>query len=248
MPYFMSLNQPTDETKKGACAPSCGPGSKAPAVFLPRASRGISRAGPSASLPVDPPVLRSAWLPKHHLRTPAPYWFDASASRLNDPVSRLDSSGAPPRSHESASSTALGPASQFDPGLPSPSLGISLSRGLCPKRNPARRSHRSRTFHLPGHVASLRFLPASTPFSPPWPPRCLSTGRSFGFFPSELDLTGVASTSRWRIPSCDWPLIRQSAAHGLQRQATCEQMTMLERPEASLQGFVPRGRIRRVTP
>jgi hypothetical protein len=69
-------------------------------------------------------------------------------------------------------------------------------------------------FAFPGHVASLPFQPASTPFSRHDLPGIFHPGALTGFLPSKLDLAKIASTSRWCIPSCDW---QNDFAHQRQR-------------------------------
>jgi hypothetical protein len=114
--------------------------------------------------------------------------------------------GVPPRFTGLATPSGLDPAPEFHPGIPAHGVPCTpLSRGSFPhRRYPAVQSHHPRGFHPPGHVAPSRFLPAATPCSPRRPPRYVSTGRVLGVLPTELDLAGVASASRRRLPSCDW--------------------------------------------
>jgi len=142
------------------------------AVALLRALRDISSRRTRIAAR-RPPLLRSICLPELHLRTPAPHWFGAPASRL-EPRLRVT---RPPRG---PSRPEILPVSPVWP-LPQASIPLqsftrespctdkprtALSRGFSPhRRNPAVQSHHPRGFQPPGHVASSRFLPASTPCS-----------------------------------------------------------------------------------
>jgi hypothetical protein len=85
-----------------------------------------------------------------------------------------------------------------------PSSGVTGSLEVCsPTAQPNRGEPPLPELPPPGPVASLPFLPASTPCSRRDLPG-FSTGRARGVHPSELDTARIAVASRRNLPSCDW--------------------------------------------
>jgi len=212
-------------------------------------SRSVSRSSTSGRLRLigsTPPPCASG-----HVAFATPRPLRGSHARRSSPCHRF---GHSPRLRSCFRVSPENPRATDKPRTP-------LSRGSLPhRRNPAAQSHRPRAFHLPGHVASSRFLPASTPCSLHRPPRCISTGRALGVLPSELHLTGVASASRRRFPSCDWLPVAATTPCGDKRDRlavrphlpfrsgsfvrfgvpNADRRARLTPPAASLQGFPPR--------
>jgi hypothetical protein len=183
-------------------------------VALPRASEGISRAGGRASLlaallSCSRSVSRSTTSGRLRLAgsAPPPHGFTTVAFR--QPASRLAvrhvRSSSP--SYGQGRSHKPGPCFRVLPGHPRARTmpHTPLSRGFFPHRhNPAIQSHPSRGFHPPGHVASSRFLPASTPCSLNGLPGVSQPGAPSGF----------------SLQSLTWQRSRRlSAAHPLLRLA-----------------------------
>jgi hypothetical protein len=167
-----------------------------PAVLVVRRQRVSNRRRPPQSVPassgVSPAVslrgdlLSCGWPASRSIpRTLAPYRFGAAAAwfvHLAAHQARgrtTDASVVPPPS-------GFFPASEFDPAMPAPCGCTALPRFHAPTAPPLRSEPPLPELPPPGHVASLPFLPASTPCSRRDLPGIFQPGALPGFLPSEL--------------------------------------------------------------
>ena len=145
------------------------------------ASSGLS---PAASLRGD--RLSCGWTASRSSpRALAPHRFGAAAAWFVHHAARgarggaLESTSVPPP-------TGFFPASELDPAMPAPRGCTALPRFLAPPALPFRGEPPLPELPPPGQVASLPFLPASTPCSHRDLPGVFQPGALPGFLPSEL--------------------------------------------------------------
>jgi len=182
-------------------------------VPSPERLKGISRAGGRASLlaavlSCGQSVSRSTTSGRLRLTGSAPPPRGRRKSPFGNPrpASRSFTSGVPHRLTGSAAPTDLDPASEYYPGIPvrGNAAHSALSRFRSPSAQPGHPEPPFPGLPHPGSRCVLAVPARLDALLPERPPRCISTGRALGVLPSELHLAAVASSSRRRIPSCDW--------------------------------------------
>jgi hypothetical protein len=170
------------------------------------ASTGTS---PAASLRGD--RLSCGWTASRSIpQALAPYRFGAAATWFVHLAAREARGGSPDESSAPPPSGFF-PASEYIPAIPAPRGCTALPRFHAPPAPPFRGEPPLPELPPPGHVASLPFLPASTPCSHRDLPGVFQPGALPGFLPSELDLAeigpplGIPSPPAIRVPDVRQP-------------------------------------------
>jgi len=223
---------PSRQKKRAPRLPSTpflfGLGDGSRPVFPPQSVPGLPGLTVSCIAARRPPLVRSACLPEAPLR-PARHWFRAPAPRFH-PASRFLDAGHLPMSPPVDASLRLRPRFRVSPGLPRAGARRSGPTHRSPEvRVPIDATQPCRAtapggFHSPGHVASSRFQPASTPCSLQCGlPGLFHPGASSGF-----SLQGLTRRGSRRL----------STAHPLLRLACSRRVAGPRRPPP-LQGLAP---------
>jgi len=209
----------------------------------PQSVYGISRAADRVSPRLG---LLSCGLPASRSQSPCPCAVLVWRSPLRGWATlRSTDTGLPRFYPVRIPSTGFSSAPECYPSIPAHDhhltacfLRSALSRFVPLQRNPTAKSHHPRGFRPPGHVASLRFWPASTPCSLDNLPDMFQTGALVGFPLQSLTWQRSHRLSTICLPSCDW-LYPASPAIRVAPNPTCTGQTRFHASGPRFRGFVP---------